>query len=62
MEMHEVYEVTEVFSPQKANAAIQKDGWKLLAVTSATNPQAPPSVAVCYVLGKRKPVSESSIN
>ncbi|MCW8278414.1 hypothetical protein IMF27_24995 [Pseudomonas sp. PCH199] len=52
----------EVFGAQEANTAIQKDGWKLLAITSATSPQAPTFITICYVLGKRKPVSESSIN
>lgn len=62
MEMHEAYEVIEVYGAQEANTAIQKDGWKLLAITSAASPQAPTFITICYVLGKRKPVSESSIN
>lgn len=54
MQLHEAYEVKEVYSPQEANAAIQKEGWKLLAVTAVTNPTAPQFVSVCYVLGKPK--------
>lgn len=62
MELHEAYEVIEVYGAQEANKAIQKDGWKLLAIASATSPQAPTVVTIYYLLGKRKPVAESSIN
>lgn len=63
MEMHEAHEVKEVYSSQQANAAIQQEGWKLLAVTAVTNPEAPQFVTVCYVLGKKvqpKPLNISA--
>lgn len=67
MELHQAHEVKEVYSPQAANAAIQQDGWTLLAVTPATHPDAPGQrTCVCYVLGKRQkkeipPISVSSL-
>ncbi|MCY1313264.1 hypothetical protein D9M70_637690 [compost metagenome] len=61
MELHEAHEVKEVYSPQEATAAIQQDGWKLLAVTPASHPQASAQrTCVCYVLGKRKPAQAAS--
>ncbi|SER24937.1 hypothetical protein SAMN04244573_03193 [Azotobacter beijerinckii] len=40
MQLHEAHEVKEVYSPQEANKAIQGgEGWKLIAVTSVTNPK-----------------------
>ncbi|SFL53701.1 hypothetical protein [Azotobacter beijerinckii] len=55
MQLHEAHEVKEVYSPQEANKAIQQEGWKLIAVTSASNPKNEDRMAVCYVLGKPAP-------
>lgn len=51
MQLHEATQVKEVYSPQDANDLLSK-GWKLLAVTSATNPKSPQFVCVVYVLGQ----------
>ncbi|MCQ4302716.1 hypothetical protein C1170_06190 [Stutzerimonas frequens] len=61
MQLHEADVVFEAYSLQDANKAI-KDGWKLLAITSVTNPQTSPQfTCVCYVLGKKSPGRATSV-
>ena len=50
MQMHEAVELKEAGSVNQANAAIQ-EGWKLLAVTSASDGNN--QLAVIYVLGRK---------
>lgn len=60
MELYQVHEVKEVYSPEEASAAIQREDWKLLAVTAAhhRDPFKGDKLQTCYVLGKPKPPAE----
>lgn len=61
MQLPDAHELKEVYTQRDATAAIQQDGWTLLAVTSVSNPKNMNALCVCYVLGKRKAVeSEQS--
>lgn len=50
MQMHDVKQVKEAYSPQEANKLLAQ-GWTLIAVVATTNPQNLNVKAPCYVLG-----------
>ena len=54
MQLHEAFEVTEVYGVQHVNEAVRK-GWRLLAVTAISDPHDPAKLVNCFVLGKKKP-------
>ena len=60
MQLHETFEIIEVYGPQHANHAIQ-NGWKLLAVTGISDPLGGTQIVSCYVFGKPKPSQEPSM-
>jgi hypothetical protein len=60
MQMHEAAKVVQVVGDENANEKLA-DGWRLLAVLPGPPLGSSSSTSVVYVLGKRKPVSESSI-
>ncbi|PAU55198.1 hypothetical protein [Pseudomonas sp. PICF141] len=51
MQLHEAAEIIEVLGQTKANALLA-EGWKLLAVTTATGNDENKNLYVHYVLGK----------
>lgn len=56
MQLHEAFELVEIFGAVEATQYLQKgDGWKLLAVTPVTSPYSHASVGACYVLGRPHP-------
>ncbi|WP_085714655.1 hypothetical protein [Pseudomonas sp. B28(2017)] len=53
MQLHEAHVVNELTNYREVNMALQ-DGWKLLAVMSASSVTDPVRIQVHYVVGKPK--------
>ena len=66
MQLHEAHVVNELINYRELNKALQ-EGWKLLAVASASSQDDPGSLQVHYVVGKpaeskAKPVSANTLS
>jgi len=51
MQLHEVDVIQELFSVRDVNEALTQ-GWRIVAVTSATEPASADGPVACYVLGR----------